>query len=529
MKILVVGGTGGFGSKICTLLSQDGHDVTAASRSIPDKPIDDIAYIQINRSDITADHLAHYDIVVDAAGPFQGLDSLLLDAAIDAGVHHIDISDDIGFIQLAMSKNEAAENAKICVISGASSIPGLSSAVAFELAKGLDAVETVDIAISASAKAVFGRSVLMAMLTNAGLPLPGYKSRTPRSMTTPKWVMIKSPMGDLKRKVLLCPSPDAMLLPEVLPGKPIVHFRAGSELILHNLSMQAIASTVRLRVVKSGLAFAKLAGLAQRLTANLGSGRSGMIVELVGIKDGSHIKRQWSLVAENGSGPTIPCLLVPAIVQAIANGTIKPGAQPCLGLENSPTILSRFPNRDYNVTTSETIVQSIYERATGSNWHAYHPVIRSMHSRLTKGSSCGIADITRGKSIAAKILCSIIGFPKNGKNVFVRVEFDIKHDHEVWTRTFGEKSFSSRLYYRPRGVEDQFGPLRFRFLLKESAGNLQMVPDGWSLWRIPLPSILAPTGTAVEDVSEDGSFRFDVPIRAPIIGEIVHYRGTLKS
>jgi hypothetical protein len=38
---------------------------------------------------------------------------------------------------------------------------------------------------------------------------------------------------------------------------------------------------------------------------------------------------------------------------------------------------------------------------------------------------------------------------------------------------------------------------------------------------------LAPQGHAVES-EQDGRFRFDVAIRAPLIGAIVRYRGWLK-
>ena len=46
-----------------------------------------------------------------------------------------------------------------------------------------------------------------------------------------------------------------------------------------------------------------------------------------------------------------------------------------------------------------------------------------------------------------------------------------------------------------------------------------------SRWR--LPAWLAPGGTAFESV-EDGRFRFDVEIGAPLVGRIVRYRGWLQ-
>lgn len=527
MRVLVVGGTGGFGSTICSLLADDGHDVTAASRSVPANMPKRLKHVQLDRERVTPKDLAGFDLVVDAAGPFQEQDASLLDVAIAAGVHHVDISDDDAFVADATSRDAAASAAGVVVVSGASSVPGLSSAVALEQSAGMTEVERVDVAISASAKAVFGRSVLAAMLSGAGIPLPWRGFRTIRAMTSPRWVSISSPKGDLRRQVLACSAPDARLLPEALPGNPAVRFRAGSEFVPHNLSMRAIALAVISGLVRSGTAFAGMAGAARRLTSGFGSGRSGMLVETIGRIGGQRVLRRWSLVAENGSGPTIPCLVVPAIVDAIARGSLPPGAHACLGLVDARTILSRFPSEDYDVTIEERAAPGLYERATGSAWQRFDPVIRSMHDQVTDGVAIGRTDVTRGDSPVARILCSVFGFPDTGRDVPVRVGFEVEDGRETWTRSFAGRRFVSRLSHREGGVEERFGPLRFRFTLEERAGALRMVPDGWSLWHLPLPRFLAPTGIAVEDRSEDGLFRFDVPIEAPLVGRIVHYRGTL--
>jgi len=66
-----------------------------------------------------------------------------------------------------------------------------------------------------------------------------------------------------------------------------------------------------------------------------------------------------------------------------------------------------------------------------------------------------------------------------------------------------------------------------KFNLVASEETLSMEIVGWSLGPMPLPRSLAPTINAREWVDEQGRFRFDVAIGAPVIGQIVHYRGWL--
>ena len=48
------------------------------------------------------------------------------------------------------------------------------------------------------------------------------------------------------------------------------------------------------------------------------------------------------------------------------------------------------------------------------------------------------------------------------------------------------------------------------------------------MFRCPLPHFLRPRSRASETVGADGQFLFDVPIALPLIGIIVHYKGSLE-
>ena len=74
---------------------------------------------------------------------------------------------------------------------------------------------------------------------------------------------------------------------------------------------------------------------------------------------------------------------------------------------------------------------------------------------------------------------------------------------------------------------ERFGVLRFGFDLPSDGEGLAMSLKRWWIGPMPLPAILAPRSPARE-WTETGVFQFDVPIRAPLIGLIVRYRGWLK-
>ena len=73
---------------------------------------------------------------------------------------------------------------------------------------------------------------------------------------------------------------------------------------------------------------------------------------------------------------------------------------------------------------------------------------------------------------------------------------------------------------------ESFGPFTFGLAALTGDGRLRLVLRRWTFLGIPLPIGLAPQGHAIE-FEQDGRFRFDVAIRAPLIGPIVRYRGWL--
>ncbi|MGY5803015.1 SDR family NAD(P)-dependent oxidoreductase [Rhizobium sp. LEGMi12c] len=156
-KILVLGGYGGFGARLSRRLAGDGFEVLVTGRNLEAAKalasrLPNAIGLQADRNgDIAAILDKHKPfLLIDAAGPFQHSDDRVVRACIKAGIHYIDLADARDFVGSIGSLDEQAKAASVTVISGASSVPALSTAVVAELSKDMQAVRSIEMSISAS-------------------------------------------------------------------------------------------------------------------------------------------------------------------------------------------------------------------------------------------------------------------------------------------------------------------------------------------------------------------------------------------
>src|SRR3990172_11608754 len=136
--VLILGGYGNFGQPICRALARHpsvkllvgGRDLAKATRFAEE--LATAAGIQV---DLTAPDFAdvlaryHVDTVVHTAGPFQGQDYTVARACLRSGCHYIDLADARDFVAGIEALDSEAKARNVLLVSGASSVPGLSSAV----------------------------------------------------------------------------------------------------------------------------------------------------------------------------------------------------------------------------------------------------------------------------------------------------------------------------------------------------------------------------------------------------------------
>lgn len=153
-KILVIGGSGRVGGSTVRTLINKGYQVDVGGRQISNwdayknrfKSQPSVLYnlnhkakfIQIDGSSESSlqRHLLNYDLIINTAGPFQGLrKNLVLESCLKNGKHYLDVCDDIELSRICRSKEYQAmakQTGSIAIIS-TGIWPGGSSLLAQEL------------------------------------------------------------------------------------------------------------------------------------------------------------------------------------------------------------------------------------------------------------------------------------------------------------------------------------------------------------------------------------------------------------
>lgn len=489
--------------------------------------------VQLDRSAIAEALLQNEPhLVVDASGPFQAMDLAIPRACIAAGVHYCDIADSTAFVLAIRGLNATARERGVVVISGASSVAALSGAAVRALAMDMEHVTAVEMAISASNRAAAGPAVAAAILGQVGKPFHiwrGGRDTTVYGWQEPTLVDFAVPgLRPLRRRlVALVDVPDVALMPDRLPGKPSVIFRAGTELGFQNLALWLLSWSVRWTWLKGLAGLGRWLAPLQQLTARWGSDRSAMIVRVFGIAADQRVERRWTMIAEQGDGPEIPALAIPLLAARILGDQEMPGARDAglaLALADfEPAFGGLAITRAHD---EQSLPSTLYRRVMGERFQSLPATVRRIHSVLRDDGASGEAKVTGAANALGAVVARIMRFPPPGQYQ-LHVIFAERDGVERWTRAFGPHTFASTLSEEAGSLIERFGPLRFKFDLPSTERGLEMRMTSWSAWRVPLPLFLAPRSRARE-WEEDDRFCFEVPIALPLVGKIVHYRGWLS-
>lgn len=335
-KVLVLGGYGNFGKRIARQLAGQGVSVIIAGR---DKVKADALAQELGAEaaslDITQDFTARLrelkpSVVVNTIGPFQTSNYSVAERCIECGVHYIDLADGRDFVTGITELDAKAKQAGVVVISGASTVPALTSAVVEHFRPEFSAMEELTFGIAPGQKAERGLATTQAIMGYVGKklkPCAGYPVRYGWQDT-----YLQRYPGIGRRFMSNCDVPDLDLLPPVY-GLRKIRFSAGMENPFVHMGIWAMSWLVR-----AGLPIDLAAYAAPLLNAShwfdfIGSADGGMHVMLTG-KDsaGRKLTKTWFIVALDGDGPFIPTIPAVVLARKLALGEPMKGALPCVGL-----------------------------------------------------------------------------------------------------------------------------------------------------------------------------------------------------
>jgi hypothetical protein len=532
VRVLVLGGTGVFGSRLCRLLAADpGIALTIAARG---RAAVDALACELGAAGRAFDWRRDldgvlgeggHDVLVHIAGPFRGQDYAVAELCIRHGVHYLDLADDSAFVRGIDRLAEAALKANVLLCSGASTAPAITGAVVEEALKS-GAVERVAFGIMPGNDAPRGSALVAAVLGSAGRPIADQRGRHVwgdlRRMRLP---------GLGRRWVAACDLPEPALFAQRF-GIRDTYGGAGMEPSILHVGLWSLSWLVRGGLLRSlAPAAPLLVRIADRLRF-LGTDRGGLRLEL----HAGAQSRVWCLIAEGGDGPFIPVIPAAALVRKLARGWSLRGAMPCLGLLTLAEIDAEWRQAGLRIAAGwgadgVGLRPSLYRRVLGRAYDGQSRAGRALHDAGPSHWQ-GRCMVVGADTAAGRFLAWLFQFPAATDDAAIAVEFEMSGGGEVWTRRIGGRVMRSRQFIgvrRPSGwIVERFGVLDFDLEVSVAGQRLALVMRGMRCCGLPVPRALWPTIEATES-EEEARFCFDVTIGLPLVGRLVRYRGWLTD
>ncbi|MEM6372744.1 MAG: DUF4166 domain-containing protein [Pseudomonadota bacterium] len=164
----------------------------------------------------------------------------------------------------------------------------------------------------------------------------------------------------------------------------------------------------------------------------------------------------------------------------------------------------------------------------GADFMQLPPIIREFHGAEPSVGFVSTVSVRYGNAVL-QILSRWVGFPGSMRNAAMQMSIAAQSDHEEWQRDFGGHILVSRLRALPDGrhVAERFGPVEVRMRPEVAQGGLDMPVVGLRVFGLPVPSAFIGPSGGTERVTREGALAFEVTARAPLIGLVISYAGTL--
>lgn len=347
-RILIIGGYGAFGAHVAERLArQPDLKIFIAGRSaeraaafadrLARSTNATISHAVLDATKAKAAEIRKLGarVTINASGPFQVQhDYVLARACIKAHSHYIDLADARAFVAGITEIDAAAQEANVCVISGARSVPGVSSAVVRQYAGAFKRLDSVEIGISPGNSFDPGEATTASILRQLGKPFT--LRRNGQEAITHEWQGLRRHRFPQIGTRWMCDVnvPDLDLLPAHYSSLQTARVSAGLEVGLFHLGLWGLSWPVRAGLLRNLAALTKPLLAAKRRLRMLGSDRGGMFVSLLGSdENGRHEELSWHLIASSGHGPYVPAIAAVILAKRLVEDRLPTsGAQPCFGL-----------------------------------------------------------------------------------------------------------------------------------------------------------------------------------------------------
>lgn len=357
---MILGGYGAFGHRIAKLLACKGYPLVLVGRNKDqaDAMIDELQNthldgdframcFDVNTDLIGALEKAQPRVLIHSCGPFQDQGFHVLEACIHTKTHYIDLADGRAFVHGIQRFHEQAMAAGITAVTGASTVPALSSAVLSHFMEGgMVAFDEIKYGISPGQKTDRGLATAQSVLSYVGQPIEC------KGKCVYGWqnTYLQKYPGIHSRLIGNCEIPDIDVLPAHFPIRKLM-FSAGMESKLLHLGIWFCSWLVRAGLPLNLEKHAEFWMKFSRYFDVFGTDDGGMHVLAKGTNtQGETCEMSWFIVAKNGDGPYIPT--IPSVILAdrlMGKNSLHKGVKPCVSLISLNEYLDELSS--FDVTT----------------------------------------------------------------------------------------------------------------------------------------------------------------------------------
>ncbi len=274
------------------------------------------------------------DIVIHTSGPFQNQDAFVVKACINYGCHYIDLADGREFVSSISKLNTFAKDRGVLVVSGASSVPCLSSCLLDHYIDQFNELNEVEYAITTAQKTNRGLATAEAVLSYAGVPFDTLIDGKQQQVYGWQNIHIHD-FRELSNRFLgNCDIPDLALFPLRYPDLKTQRFYAGLEISFMHIGLWGLTWLKRIGLLPPLNKIAPFLLKMSFLFDRFGSDTSAFYMKMSGNDNNKKDKHiTFELTARSGDGPFIPCMPAILLASKLAKGDLNhTGAMPCIGL-----------------------------------------------------------------------------------------------------------------------------------------------------------------------------------------------------
>jgi len=368
-RVVVYGGNGFFGRVIVDeLLRRTTAQIEIASRTARSIEYPSFEYrlrfvkSDLHNQDSVLNTIAGADLVIVAAGPFQGMPLTVLQACIAKRVPYIDVADDRDFVCRAYALVEShGTRDGMPVLIGCSVVPGLTSLLTRFAQSKVPQIVRAKICISPGTHHPRGPGSFACLLSTVGkeFSVPTDGEQTPViGWTDPERVIFPAPMGN-RTVYRVVDIADHFIQPHYFRTKT-VEFRIGSELHVLNLLLSAVRRMRQALKISPRWLIPIGRGVIYA-SALFGSSAGGVMVEVTGYSGNERRSETWCVFAGEG-GERIPSIVPAIAADMLLRGEIRGnGIVPLPDWIARERLVAELSSRGINVAV----------RSEDGEWHAF--------------------------------------------------------------------------------------------------------------------------------------------------------------